>query len=86
MVDTYSSQNIAVNNGRIITKVTLPTFDQPLPVTKQCLGNFFIAYVRDNTILNSNCLETSPTWMHEMQETIQDVPLTHVCTLIIPYI
>ena len=68
-----------LNVGRIVTKVSLPVFEQPLGVTKQCLGNYFVAYIRDGNVLNSQCMETSPNWMFEMKETIQDIPFSQVC-------
>ena len=68
-----------LNRGRIVTKVSLPVFYQPLGVTRQCLGNYFVAYIRDGNVLNSQCMETSPNWMFEMKETIQDIPFSRVC-------
>ena len=70
-----------MNSGRFVTKVSLPVFDKPLGVTKECLGNYYLGYFRNETLLNSQCMETSPNWMYEMREAIQDVPFTHVCCI-----
>ena len=65
--------------GRVITNVSLPVFKDPLEVKKQCLGNYFVAYFRNDFLINLNCFETSPNWMYDMKEIIQDVPFTRVC-------
>ena len=66
------------SNGHFKSTTALPAFRQPLSITKQCLSNYFVAYIRNNKVLTSNCLETSPRWMQDIRDVIQDVPFTHV--------
>ena len=56
----------------------MPVFNKSLAVEKECLGNYYVAYLRDEKVLNINCMETSPNWMHEMKDTIKDMAFTHV--------
>ena len=78
-VERHIIHNSDLYQGRVITNVSLPVFKDPLEVKKQCLGKYFVAYFRNDTVINSNCIETSPTWMYDMKEIIQDVPFTRVC-------
>ena len=74
----YPIREENLNQGRIVTNITLEVFEEPLELKKLCLGNYFVAYFRNGNVLNSNCLETSPNWMTEMKEVIQDVPFSKV--------
>ena len=67
-----------LDKGREITNISLPVFETPLEIRNICLGNYFVAYFRNETVLNSNCLESSPNWMYEMKDIIEDVPLSKV--------
>ena len=67
-----------LNKGREITNTSLPVFERPLEIRNICLGNYFVAYFRNETVLNSNCLESSPNWMYEMKDVIEDVPFSKV--------
>ena len=77
-LERHEIEEADLNGGRIITNLTLSVFEEPLEIKKVCLGNYFIAYFRNGNVLNSNCLETSPNWMYEMKEVIQDSPLSQV--------
>ena len=82
-LERYAIQGSKSHHGRIVTSSFLPVFNQPLTVKRQCLWNFFIGYIRNDTVLNSKCFETSPRWMQKMQDIIQDVPFTHVLKFIL---
>ncbi|CAL8147919.1 unnamed protein product [Orchesella dallaii] len=45
----------------------------------RCLG-YWIAYIRDEDIIQKNCISTFPRWMHELRDVIGDAPL-HSATL-----
>ena len=77
-LERHAINDADINHGRYITNLSLPVFEKPLEIRKVCLGNFFVAYFRNNNVLNSNCLETSPNWMYEMKDVIEDVPFSKV--------
>jgi len=39
-----------------------------------CLG-YWIAYVRDNVVLLTNCLQIYPSWMEDLRDVIGEMPL-----------
>ena len=67
-----------LDKGREITNISLPVFETPLEIRNICLGNYFVAYFQNETVLNSNCLESSPNWMYDMKDIIEDVPFSKV--------
>ena len=77
-LEKYVIEGNESHKGRIVTSSTLTVFYESLPVERQCLGNFFIGYLRNDTILATGCCNTSPRWMQNMQHIIQDTPFTRV--------
>ena len=47
----------------------------PTPPRPQCLGDFWIAYVRSGSVLAVDCIKSQPVWMYEMKEYIGSIPL-----------
>ena len=77
-LERFQIEKDTLNKGRTITNISLPVFEKPLEIRSICLGNFFVAYFRNEKILNSNCLETSPNWMYKMKDVITEVPISKV--------
>ena len=48
-----------------------------LPSQEMCLG-YYIGYVRERTVVKTNCLRTSPYWMQQLQPVIGDMKINHV--------
>lgn len=64
---------VSMSRGYIKTKVRFERM--PLHVDQDpCLG-YWIAYVRENSVLLRNCLQIYPKWMVEMKDIIGDLPL-----------
>ena len=77
-LERFKITNDNLKKGREITNISLPVFETPLEIRNTCLGNYFVAYFRNETVLNSNCLESSPNWMYDMKDIIEDVPFSKV--------
>merc|ERR550517_2273207 len=41
----------------------------------ECLHNYWIAYVRDSSVLASDCVKTQPRWMMELRHQVGSIPL-----------
>jgi len=76
--------------GYFLTKIAFPDIDilhpavLSVPPKTMCLYNYYIAYVREGTILKFNCIKIQPRWVEDMKEDGIDVGRLQLHSLFIP--